>query len=137
MTSEEGMRAHLDLQGGRPSGVMLPIHWATFNLAPHPWAELGEGTVSAAAVAGASAALPRPGEPFEPTGGSVPAEPWWRGVSVAPAGGWPTMTGLPHAVAELEGETEVRNSARAADTPGDMSGGRGADSGDPETVRAN
>ncbi|SDN81832.1 hypothetical protein SAMN05444921_1453, partial [Streptomyces wuyuanensis] len=25
MTPAEGMRAHLDLQGGQPSGVMLPI----------------------------------------------------------------------------------------------------------------
>ncbi|WP_175409025.1 MBL fold metallo-hydrolase, partial [Streptomyces sp. TRM64462] len=64
MTPAEGMRAHLDLQGGHPSGVMLPIHWATFNLAPHPWAEPGEGTVAAAAEAGARIALPRPGEPF-------------------------------------------------------------------------
>ncbi|MFD8741424.1 MBL fold metallo-hydrolase, partial [Streptomyces sp. NPDC059618] len=36
MTPEEGMRAHLDLQGGT-GGVMLPIHWATFNLATHAW----------------------------------------------------------------------------------------------------
>lgn len=33
MTPEEGMRAHLDLQGGEPRGVLLPIHWGTFNLA--------------------------------------------------------------------------------------------------------
>ncbi|WP_442809824.1 hypothetical protein [Streptomyces sp. SR27] len=45
------MRAHLDLQGGGPAGVMLPIHWGTFNLAPHPWAEPGEGAVEAAAGA--------------------------------------------------------------------------------------
>jgi len=88
MTPEEGMRAHLDLQGGRqglqggrPGGVMLPIHWATFNLATHPWAEPGEGTVAAADAVGASVALPRPGEPFEPTAETVPSEPWWRAVS--------------------------------------------------------
>ncbi|MET9803633.1 MBL fold metallo-hydrolase [Streptomyces sp. NPDC006368] len=80
MTPAEGMRAHLDLQGGGPSGVMLPIHWATFNLAPHPWDEPGEGTVAAAADAGARIALPRPGEPFEPAG-TLPVELWWRAVS--------------------------------------------------------
>ncbi|CAL9591594.1 MBL fold metallo-hydrolase [Streptomyces sp. enrichment culture] len=80
MTPAEGMRAHLDLQGGRPSGVMLPIHWATFNLAPHPWAEPGEWSKDAAEEAGQSVALPRPGEPFEPAV-AVPAEPWWRAVS--------------------------------------------------------
>ncbi|GGQ19501.1 MBL fold metallo-hydrolase [Streptomyces roseolilacinus] len=84
MTPAEGVRAHLDLQGGRPSGVMLPIHWATFNLAPHPWEEPGEGTVTAAAETGCRIALPRPGEPFEPTAATVPATPWWR-ASAHPA----------------------------------------------------
>lgn len=41
MTPEEGMRAHLDLQGGPSAGPMLPIHWATFNLATHAWADPG------------------------------------------------------------------------------------------------
>ncbi|NUU24307.1 MAG: MBL fold metallo-hydrolase [Streptomycetaceae bacterium] len=86
MTPAEGMRAHLDLQGGRPSGVMLPIHWGTFTLAPHPWAEPGEGTLRAGADAGAAVALPCPGEPFEPTSDRVPSAPWWRGVAVAPEG---------------------------------------------------
>lgn len=80
MTPEEGLRAHLDLQGGDPHGVLLPIHWGTFNLAPHPWAEPGEWTKEAAEEAGQAVALPRPGEPFEPAG-KLPAEAWWRGVS--------------------------------------------------------
>ncbi|MEU6221753.1 MBL fold metallo-hydrolase [Streptomyces sp. NPDC047022] len=80
MTPEEGMRAHLDLQGGRPQGVMLPIHWATFNLAPHAWAEPGEWTKDAAEEAGQKVALPRPGQPFEPAG-ELPVDPWWRAVS--------------------------------------------------------
>ncbi|MFJ6948007.1 MBL fold metallo-hydrolase [Streptomyces wuyuanensis] len=80
MTPAEGMRAHLDLQGGQPSGVMLPIHWGTFNLALHPWDEPGEWTRDAAEEAGQAVALPRPGEPFEPAG-KLPDEPWWRAVS--------------------------------------------------------
>jgi L-ascorbate metabolism protein UlaG (beta-lactamase superfamily) len=92
MTPAEGMRAHVDLQGGTPSGVMLPIHWGTFNLAPHPWAEPAEGTVTAAAGAGAAVALPRPGEPFEPTAGKVPSALWWREVATTPAGGWTAAT---------------------------------------------
>lgn len=36
MTPDEGIRTHLNLQGDQPTGAMLPIHWATFNLAPHP-----------------------------------------------------------------------------------------------------
>ncbi|MGQ4418121.1 MBL fold metallo-hydrolase [Streptomyces sp. SAS_269] len=80
MTPEEGLRAHLDLQGGTPHGVLLPIHWGTFNLAPHPWAEPGEWTKEAAEEAGQAVALPRPGEPFEPAG-KLPADAWWRSAS--------------------------------------------------------
>ncbi|MFD3544295.1 MBL fold metallo-hydrolase [Streptomyces sp. NPDC058655] len=86
MTPEEGMRAHLDLQGGNPHGTMLPIHWGTFNLAPHPWDEPGEGTLAAARGAGAAIALPVPGQPFEPGAADAPDRPWWRPfVRTAPA----------------------------------------------------
>lgn len=78
MTPEEGVRAHLDLQGGVARGTMLPIHWGTFNLAPHPWDEPGEGTVTAAEGAGAAIALPIPGQPFEPGAADAPSAPWWR-----------------------------------------------------------
>ncbi|WP_327399826.1 MBL fold metallo-hydrolase [Streptomyces sp. NBC_01288] len=77
MTPEEGMRAHLDLQGGQPHGVLLPIHWGTFNLALHPWAEPGEWTADEGEAAGQAVATPRPGEPFEP-GGDLATDPWWR-----------------------------------------------------------
>lgn len=87
MTPAEGMRAHLDLQGGRPHGVLLPIHWGTFNLALHAWAEPGEWTQDAAEEAGQAVAFPRPGEPFEPAG-KLPAELWWRGVSHPLAHPW-------------------------------------------------
>ncbi|MER6331171.1 MBL fold metallo-hydrolase [Streptomyces sp. NPDC014983] len=80
MRPDEGLRAHLDLQGGAPHGVLLPIHWGTFNLAPHAWAEPGEWTKEVAEEAGQAVALPHPGEPFEPAG-KLPAEAWWRGVS--------------------------------------------------------
>lgn len=92
MTPEEGVRAHRDLQGGdAAAGVMLPIHWATFNLAPHPWAEPGEDTLGAAARIGARVASPAPGEPFEP-GAAVPGTPWWRASSQRPAGDPTTPT---------------------------------------------
>jgi L-ascorbate metabolism protein UlaG (beta-lactamase superfamily) len=87
MTPEEGVRAHLDLQGGAPHGTLLPIHWGTFNLAPHAWAEPGEWTRDAAEEAGQAVAFPRPGEPFEPAG-KLPVEPWWRAVSAPIAHPW-------------------------------------------------
>jgi L-ascorbate metabolism protein UlaG (beta-lactamase superfamily) len=88
MTPDEGVRAHLDLQGpDAERGVLLPIHWGTFNLAPHPWAEPGEWTKDAAEEAGQAVAFPRPGEPFEPAG-ELPVEPWWRAVSGPIAHPW-------------------------------------------------
>jgi L-ascorbate metabolism protein UlaG (beta-lactamase superfamily) len=119
MTPQEGMRSHLDLQGGEPSGVMLPIHWGTFNLSTHAWSDPGEGTLAAARAVGARVALPRPGEPFEPTAGAVPSEPWWRGVARTPKDGWPVV------------EESV-----AADTPGDVPDGSAEGTGEPETVSA-
>lgn len=83
MTPQEGMQAHLDLQGGIPHGTMLPIHWGTFNLALHPWDEPGEGTVTASRETGSAIALPVPGQPFEPGASDAPAEPWWRPFVVA------------------------------------------------------
>ncbi|WP_344291679.1 MBL fold metallo-hydrolase, partial [Streptomyces synnematoformans] len=80
MTPEEGVRAHLDLCGG----VLLPIHWGTFNLAPHRWEEPAERTAAAASAAGVRAAIPRPGEPFEPAAETLPAAPWWQEIA-APA----------------------------------------------------
>nr|WSY50067.1 MBL fold metallo-hydrolase [Streptomyces sp. NBC_00886] len=89
MTPEEGMRAHLDLQGGQPHGVLLPIHWGTFNLALHPWAEPGEWTADEAAAVGQAVATPRPGEPFEP-GGDLATDPWWRPFGGTIAHHWQT-----------------------------------------------
>ncbi|MEW2116618.1 MBL fold metallo-hydrolase [Streptomyces sp. NPDC005474] len=87
MSPANGVQAHLDLQGGGPGGVLLPIHWGTFKLAMHAWAEPGEWTKDAAEEAGQAVALPRPGEPFEPAG-KLPSDPWWRGVSSPLAHPW-------------------------------------------------
>jgi L-ascorbate metabolism protein UlaG (beta-lactamase superfamily) len=87
MTPAEGLRAHLDLQGGSASGVLMPIHWGTFNLAPHAWVEPGEWTKYEAEEAGQAVAFPRPGEPFEPVG-KLPLEAWWRAASGPIAQPW-------------------------------------------------
>ncbi|GAA2769088.1 MBL fold metallo-hydrolase [Streptomyces indiaensis] len=133
MTPEEGMRAHLDLQGGPQHGPMLPIHWATFNLATHPWADPGEGTLAAARARGAGVALPRPGEPFEPTAETVPSEPWWRGAALAPKGGFPAG----EALADAAIKTASGAAALAqADTVSDGGRGAGKDTEDPEALPA-
>ncbi|CAM5227178.1 hypothetical protein SALBM311S_04262 [Streptomyces alboniger] len=134
MTAEEGMRAHLDLQGGQPHGVMLPIHWATFNLATHAWTDR-RGHRRRVCGEGSAIALPRPGQPFERTGETVPADPWWRGVALEPAGGWPVAQALGDAVAEATIKTSSDSAAgdqAKADTASDISEGRGEGTGDPK-----
>jgi L-ascorbate metabolism protein UlaG (beta-lactamase superfamily) len=100
MTPDEGIRAHLDLQGG-PGGVMLPIHWGTFNLAFHSWAEPAERTMLAAHEAGIASAGPRPGEPFEPADRSA-VTPWWRSVAEPVGGGWPVWPPVEPAAPSVE-----------------------------------
>ncbi|WP_405727606.1 MBL fold metallo-hydrolase [Streptomyces sp. NBC_00028] len=133
MTPQEGMRAHLDLQGGPSAGPMLPIHWATFNLATHAWAEPGEGTLAAARTEGTRIALPRPGEPFEPTGDRVPVEPWWRGVAAAPTGGWPAADLVTEAAIKTTSEGAARAQEDAVGSEGE---GKSEGSGEPEVVPA-
>ena len=78
MNPEEAVRAHADLCLGDPAhGVLLPIHWATFNLAPHPWAEPAQRLVTAAAASGTTIAVPQPGQRFE-VGALPPARRWWE-----------------------------------------------------------
>ncbi|MFJ4782364.1 MBL fold metallo-hydrolase [Streptomyces sp. NPDC088794] len=103
MTPEEGMRAHLDLQGGRPHGAMMPIHWGTFNLATHAWAEPGEWTLAAGEAVGQPVAVPVPGQPFEP-GGELPGRPWWRDVSLPLTREWPVPELAPNVAHGAEAE---------------------------------
>jgi L-ascorbate metabolism protein UlaG (beta-lactamase superfamily) len=61
MDPESAVRAHRDL-GATP---LLPVHWATFNLAYHAWAEPILRSVAAARAQGVQIVTPRPGEKFE------------------------------------------------------------------------
>jgi L-ascorbate metabolism protein UlaG (beta-lactamase superfamily) len=74
MDPEHAVQANLDLRGR----VMLPIHWATFNLGFHDWREPPKRAVAAAKKAGVTLVVPKIGEAFEP-GGKLPAlEEWWQ-----------------------------------------------------------
>ena len=61
MNPEFAVQAHQDLG----AATMLPVHWATFNLAYHAWAEPVLRTVAAAAKQGVQLVTPRVGEKFE------------------------------------------------------------------------
>jgi len=67
---------------------MLPIHWATFNLALHAWTEPGERALAEARRTGARVAAPRPGERFNMSEPPMPKRWWpslpWRSAHLAP-----------------------------------------------------
>ena len=76
MNPEEAVRAHLDVTESG-SGLLVPVHWCTFRLAPHPWAEPIERLLVAAEASNVPVAIPKPGgrvDPAEPAG----FDPWWR-----------------------------------------------------------
>lgn len=77
MNPEEAVRAHRDLTD-TAGGLLIPIHWATFRLAPHPWAEPVERLLAAAGPEQVPVAVPKPGQRVEPTPGRSAEEEWWR-----------------------------------------------------------
>ncbi|MFE9581980.1 MBL fold metallo-hydrolase [Nocardia sp. NPDC006044] len=80
MNPEEAVRAHADLcTGDAGYGLLVPIHWATFNLAFHGWSEPVRRMVTAAEAAGTAIAIPMPGQRVEP-GSTAPRDSWWEDV---------------------------------------------------------
>ena len=78
MDPEEAVRAHGDLGGG----VLVPIHWATFNLAFHRWAEPVQRLLAAAAERDVRVVVPRPGERVDVLA-PPPLRDWWTAVGSA------------------------------------------------------
>jgi L-ascorbate metabolism protein UlaG (beta-lactamase superfamily) len=78
MDPEEAVRAHGDL-GGR---VLLPIHWATFNLAFHRWAEPVQRMMAAAGRSRVQVVVPLPGERIDVLD-PPPLTDWWTAVGSA------------------------------------------------------
>jgi L-ascorbate metabolism protein UlaG (beta-lactamase superfamily) len=74
MSPEEAVKTHRDLRGE----MMLPVHWATFNLGFHAWRDPADRALAAARTSGVRIVLPKPGEFVEPgaeRGGQVV---WWH-----------------------------------------------------------
>lgn len=80
MDPAEAVRTHLDLGGA----VMLPIHWATFDLAFHTWAAPADWVRVEAAAHEVALAQPRPGERVE-VDGDLPTATWWSAKESAQA----------------------------------------------------
>jgi L-ascorbate metabolism protein UlaG (beta-lactamase superfamily) len=73
MEPEEAVKAHIAVKARR----MLPVHWATFNLAFHPWDEPIKRTVGAARQQGIQLVTPRIGETFDAAAALVSVS-WWE-----------------------------------------------------------
>lgn len=76
MFPEEAVAAHLDLRGG----LLVPVHWATFNLALHDWSEPVDRLWAEAKARDVRLAVPRPGERVvvdEPPA----VDGWWQAVA--------------------------------------------------------
>jgi L-ascorbate metabolism protein UlaG (beta-lactamase superfamily) len=76
MTPEEGVATHLAVRGG----LLIPVHWGTFNLALHSWSEPVERVLKDADIHDVRVAVPRPGQLLDVD--ALPgADPWWRAVA--------------------------------------------------------
>lgn len=74
---EQALDACVDLRGK----LFLPIHWATFSLAPHSWTEPVERLIAYAQKIELELVLPRPGESFDPMADNAHLkQKWWPDV---------------------------------------------------------
>jgi L-ascorbate metabolism protein UlaG (beta-lactamase superfamily) len=73
MTPEEGVAAHIDVRGG----LLVPVHWATFSLAMHPWAEPADRVWREAKANDLALAVPKPGERLD-VANPLSVDGWWQ-----------------------------------------------------------
>ncbi|BEL06652.1 MBL fold metallo-hydrolase [Actinoplanes sichuanensis] len=75
MVPEDGVATHVDVRGG----VMIPVHWATFDLAPHHWSEPAERAWREAKARDVKLAIPRPGQRVD-VDNPPEIDAWWQQV---------------------------------------------------------
>ncbi|HLL68324.1 MAG TPA: MBL fold metallo-hydrolase [Micromonosporaceae bacterium] len=76
MFPEEAVRAHLDLRGG----LLIPVHWGTFNLAFHAWSEPVDRLWLEVKARAVTMAVPRPGERID-VDDPPPVDGWWQAIA--------------------------------------------------------
>lgn len=69
---KNALAVHKMLRGQR----LLPVHWGTFSLAPHPWDEPAETLLQLADDDGVTVLTPVLGRPFSPAKNNTSI--WWR-----------------------------------------------------------
>jgi L-ascorbate metabolism protein UlaG (beta-lactamase superfamily) len=94
---EQAIEAHRLVRGG----VLIPVHWGTFDLALHPWTEPVERLLVAAARTGARVAIPKPGQTVFPAS-PPPVARWWPDVP------WRRAEAAPVVSTGLDDSREVR-----------------------------
>jgi L-ascorbate metabolism protein UlaG (beta-lactamase superfamily) len=75
MTPEQAVQAHLDVKGG----LLIPIHWGTFNLAFHSWTEPAERLLVETSRTDVACSIPKAGEMID---GDTPPQivRWWPDI---------------------------------------------------------
>jgi L-ascorbate metabolism protein UlaG (beta-lactamase superfamily) len=76
MIPEDGVATHVDVRGG----LMIPVHWATFNLALHEWPEPADRAWREAKARDVKLAVPRPGERID-VDNPPPVDGWWQQIA--------------------------------------------------------
>ncbi|MEV6491722.1 MBL fold metallo-hydrolase [Actinoplanes sp. NPDC051633] len=76
MVPEDGVATHVDVQGG----LMVPVHWCTFNLALHDWSEPADRVWAEAKARDVRLAVPRPGERVD-VDAPPPVDGWWQSIA--------------------------------------------------------
>lgn len=100
MGPEQAVMAHRLVK----AKVMLPVHWATFKLAPHSWTEPIERLLVAAKEASVAVTLPKPGQSFEPDSPLL-AERWWPKLPWRDSSSYPIQS---TSVEHLHNERTIR-----------------------------
>lgn len=81
LNPEEGVTVHGMLNTGTKGALLVPIHWGTFNLARHPWADPMRRLSAEASRVGVEICVPRPGSTLMPdsrTGTAFFDQTWWE-----------------------------------------------------------
>ena len=93
---EQAIAVHRMVRGR----VMMPVHWAMFDLSVHGWTEPAERVRAAAEQLGIPVAFPRPGESVTPE--AYRTQPWWPDLPWKTAAESPAISsGLPDSVRAL------------------------------------
>lgn len=92
---EQAVIAHRAVRGS----LMMPVHWATFNLSVHAWIEPAERLLVATEHAGVALVIPQPGQIFE-IDAPPPLRRWW------PDHPWRTAREAPVVSSQSEGMWE-------------------------------